>query len=130
MAKRLFDTSVLIRHWRRRAADDQNATTDVVQRWARELIELHGTDAIVSPVLIVFLCGTTSSYELELARAYLAAFQVIDQLRTPPEDWKEAQRLAQRVPRDGQRRQLGDCLIRAIANRLKHDVISHDQGFV
>jgi predicted nucleic acid-binding protein len=94
------------------------------------LAALHGTSATVSPVIIEFLAGTTSANELMLARAYLDVFVVIDHQQTPPQDWQEAQRLAQRVPRDGRRRQLGDCLIRAIANRLKHEVISYDQGFV
>lgn len=105
-------------------------TVEAVATWARELIELHGTRAIVSPVLIEFLAGTSNATELRLAKAYLDPFEIVDQQRIPPQDWQEAVRLAQRVPRSGQRRQLGDCLIRSIANRLKYEVVTHDVGFV
>ena len=41
----------------------------------------------------------------------------------------KAKRLAERVPRDGRRRQLGDCLVQAIANRLRYEVFAIDTFF-
>jgi predicted nucleic acid-binding protein len=46
-----------------------------------------------------------------------------------PEDWQEAIRIASRVPRSPAPRQLGDCLIRAIAHRLKYEVFTSDMNF-
>lgn len=46
------------------------------------------------------------------------------------EDWKKARQIAERVPRNGKPRQLGDCLIRAIAARLKYyDMQTADDSF-
>ncbi len=130
MGKRLFDTSVLIQHWHQRIHSRTSVTSAHASEWADELVALYGTNTIVTPVLIEFLAGTQSSEELKLARAYLSRFDVVDRQQIPRRDWEEAQRLAQRVRRDGRPRQLGDCLIRAIANRLHFDVITRDQGFV
>ena len=44
-------------------------------------------------------------------------------------DWQEAIRIARRVPRNRKPRQLGDCLIRAIANRLRYKVETLDADF-
>jgi len=84
--------------------------------WSNDYIEMVG--------------GITSRRELELTKAFLGVFTCIDQKRIPASDWQEAIRLAQRVPRDRRPRQLGDCLIRAIANRLKYNVLTFDTGFV
>jgi len=46
-----------------------------------------------------------------------------------PQDWEEAVRLAQRVSRVPVPRDLGDCLIRAIADRLRFQVFSLDESF-
>ncbi len=100
-----------------------------VADWAGELIEMHDTKKIVTPVEIEFLAGATSAQELRLFRHFLAAFTIVDDERIPPADWQEVRRLAQRVRRDGKPRQLGDCLIRAIARRLNFDVITYDSGF-
>ena len=62
-------------------------------------------------------------------KKYLEAEKLVDRQNIPPADCQEAQRLSQRVRRDGKRRQLGDCLIRAIANRLNFDVLTNDEGF-
>jgi predicted nucleic acid-binding protein len=76
-----------------------------------------------------FIAGIQSSSEMELARSYLAEFEIVDEGRILEEDWEHAKRLAARVPRDGKPRQLGDCLIRAIAIRLKCEVRSLDTRF-
>ena len=130
MLKRILDTSVLVKHWRLRRGEASGTVTPAdVGTWARELISAWGTDAIVTPVQVEFVAGTTSARELQLARAFIEEFQVVDGGKVLNIDWQETLRIASRVPRDGRRRQLGDCLIRAIAKRLNHDVRSHDQGF-
>jgi predicted nucleic acid-binding protein len=97
--------------------------------WGKQLIKIHDSDAIVTVIMIEILGGTTSAAELTLMRAFLRPFQCVDQQKVTAHDWREAIRLSSRVPRDRRTRQLGDCLIRAIANRLHYDVITHDQGF-
>ena len=130
MARRVLDTGYLIRHWRNRVRtplDDVRAAE--AEAWARELIGWHNTDAIVTPIYIEFVAGVRSAHELVLARAYLAPFRMFDDGSISVADWKLARRIAERVPRDGKPRQLGDCLIKAIATRLNHDVESLDVGF-
>jgi predicted nucleic acid-binding protein len=131
VARTILDTSVLIRHWNTGRGDTPLA--DVTERdvrgWADRLIELHQTKAIVTPVSVEMIAGVRSKHELKLLRAFLARFEVIDERRIPVQDWQETERIAQRVPRDGKPRQMGDCLIRAIANRLRCDVIAYDDSF-
>src|SRR5262245_37234878 len=100
--RRVLDTSILINHWRRRQARSfASITVADVQRWARELVELYRTDAIVTPVYLEFIAGVASRHEYRLARAYLAVFRCIDQGTILPSDWVTALQLAARVPRDG-----------------------------
>ena len=130
MAGKVLDTSVLIAQWRKCGGNSPGDKTSMhAQQWARQLIQMHDTTAIVTPVHIEFLAGVTNRHESELARSYLAEFTIIDEGRITETDWKEALRLAQRIPPSGKRRQLGDCLIRAISLRLRQDVISFDKGF-
>ena len=93
------------------------------------MIENRKSHLIAMPVVVEFLAGIQSSHELDLARAYLEEFDVIDKGDIPKGDWEEARRLAQRVPPDGSPRQLGDCLLRAIAIRFRCDVDSRDKRF-
>ena len=133
MARRVLDTNVLINFWRDSVGDRRlRAITRVDSRkWGRKLLDLHDGDAVtVTPVIIEFLCGVQSSHELTLAQAFLSSFKIADEGEIPPKDWEESQRLAQRVPRDGKARQLGDCLIRAICNRLKLEVLTGERRFV
>ena len=90
---------------------------------------MHQAKAIVTPIHVEFLVGTRDSSEQRLAEAYLAQFDNIDGGNIPKEDWDETLRIARRIPPTGKPRQLGDCLIRAIANRFKHTVITPDTGF-
>ena len=84
----------------------------------------------MTPVYIEFVAGARTAVELELSRAYLAGLEIVDAGRILKEDWEKARQLAERVPRDGKPRQLGDCLIRAIALRLKYyDVLTADDSF-
>ena len=130
MARSVLDTNVLIYQWNRRsrgAAQPRSKTA--VFDWARELVRMHDTDAILTPVKIEFACGVRSRNELKLAENYLSVFCIADKGKILPEDWKEAERLARRVPSNRKPRQLGDCLVRAIARRLRLDVITYDATF-
>lgn len=133
--KRALGTNKLIEGWRRgraragrgvRPRAIQDCTLEEVEGWADEVIVLHRTKAIVSPVALEFLCGTTGQRELELSRASLGRFEVIDGGHVTDEDWEEARRFAQSV-RDGRPRDLGDCLNLAITKRLGYVLLSDDQ---
>src|SRR6185436_3493421 len=114
MARKIFDTSALILHWHDCGGHSPAGKTPAqVAAWAQQLIDLHDTDAIVTPVYVEFIAGVTNSAEQELARAFLGEFRSLDEGRIPVADWNEARRLAQRVPHNGKPRQLGDCLIAA-----------------
>lgn len=126
----LFDTSVLIRHWHKsRAESSAPINVAAVEAWARRLIDFYNADAIVTPVIIEVVAGVRNAEELKLTRAYLATFRNIDKGRILVKDWAEARRITERVPRGGRPRDLGDCLIRAIARRLGYTVQSFDAGF-
>src|SRR5947207_9891906 len=115
MVRRVIDTSVLCSFWYRRLNGRrlQDVSPQEARRWAQELIEVHG-DAIVTPVSVEFVAGARKGRELALSRAFLSCFRVIDEGQIPAADWQAAHRLAERIPRDGKARHLGDCLIRAI----------------
>jgi predicted nucleic acid-binding protein len=125
----VLDTSVLVRHWHRSISSHlERLTTDDAKQWARDLIQIEESDAVVTPVVLEIICGVRNARELRLIRAYLNEFRIIDGGKVTVEDWNEACRLAQRIPRDGRPRQLGDCLIRAIARRFKFLVRTFDTG--
>ncbi|HVS69813.1 MAG TPA: PIN domain-containing protein [Phycisphaerae bacterium] len=126
----MLDTSILLSYWNHRQRGHKRQLTDaLVERWAEELIELHGTDAILTPIYIEVIVGTTTSGDLRLWEAFLAKFTCIDQWNILPDDWKEAVRFAKRIPRQTRKRKLGDCLIRAICKRLRYETVSHDKDF-
>jgi predicted nucleic acid-binding protein len=130
MKRRVLDTSVLLRWWNWcRSRKRRPPTPALATRWARELIAIQEADAIVTPVILEVLAGTTSQRELQLMRAFLQPFKCLDHELIPAGDWREARRIAQRVPRNGKPRGFGDCLIRAIANRFSYDVLSYDDSF-
>jgi predicted nucleic acid-binding protein len=66
---------------------------------------------------------------MKLARAYLGEFEIVDAGRILPADWKVAKQIAHRILRDRSPRQLGDCIIRAICNRLHLEVLTADRRF-
>lgn len=130
MARRALDTNVLISFWWTRAnAHGRGITVSIARRWVEQLRELHGNARIVTPVAIEFLCGTKNGNELRLWRAFVDAFDLADQGNVTKADWALARRLAERVPRDGLRRQMGDCLIRAICDRLHLEVVTGEKRF-
>ena len=130
MTKKVFDTSKLVAYWRKRYAEESRPlTVEIVVAWADSIISMYDTDCIVTPVEIEFICGAATSSELNLYNSFLSRFRMIDEGSILPLDWSRALELARRIPQDGRRRQMGDCLIRAIADRLKHDVLTSDTGF-
>jgi predicted nucleic acid-binding protein len=130
MRRFLLDTSVLVQHWRRCRASKKPAEikeTDA-ELWARRLIEIEDTNAMVTPVLLEYVCGVRDQLELSLARAYLKPFHSVDKGKTLVADWREARRLAERVPKSGRPRDFSDCLIKALAARLNYQVRTFDTG--
>jgi predicted nucleic acid-binding protein len=130
MARKIFDTSALIQHWHDCSGGSfrEKSAEDAVE-WTRRLINIHDTDAIVTPVYIEFAAGARNGPESELTHAFLGQFRVINEGKITFDDWQETRRLAQRVPPNGKPRQLGDCLIAAIGKRLHYEVIRFDKGF-
>lgn len=130
MARQVLDTSVLVAHWhtRRQRVVRLPGLSDSLA-WAADLAKLYQSRSIVSTVYIEFICGAKSAAEVELFEAYLAHFDVVDGWIVTKSDLRAAAQIARRVPRDGKPRQFGDCLIRAIAMRLKYDVRSVDRRF-
>jgi len=131
MSRRVLDTNILINFWARKVAGRRSA--DITPRdavtWARELIKLHGTDAIITPIYIEYVCGQGDEQWMKPARAYLGEFEIVDAGRILPADWKVAKQIAHRILRDRSPRQLGDCIIRAICNKLHLEVLAADRRF-
>jgi len=131
VGRRILDTNILINHWGERSRERRVNDTTIkhATNWARELISLQRTNTILTPVYIEYVCGKGTEYEVKLARAYLSSFTIADGGRILPQDWEQAKLIAARVNRDGSRRQMGDCLIRAICNRLHYEVFTADKRF-
>jgi predicted nucleic acid-binding protein len=130
MRRFVLDTNVLVQHWRRSRSGGAPGQVKELQAgvWARRLIDLENTNAIVTPVVLEYLCGVRDQMERGLTRAYLKPFESVDKGRILAADWREAKRLAERVPRNGRPRDFSDCLIKAIATRLNYQVRSFDTG--
>jgi predicted nucleic acid-binding protein len=131
MARRVLDTNILLSFWWKRFKErpQERAEADA-RHWGRELIEAYQSNAILTPIAIELVMRSTNDVELKLRRAFLEAFDIVDQGRISREDWAAARRYAERIPPSGQHRQLGDCLILALAARLSLDVISADRGLI
>ena len=133
MRKRILDSNKLINHWHAEWIKAKNRrsqlTKDDVRQWAQNLIASVQNDAILTPIYIEFIAGTRSSNELELACTFLGEFNCIDNGEITSQDWREAERYAMRVPKDGHPRELVDCLIKAIAKRLRMDIDTADKRF-
>lgn len=130
MPRRILDTSVLIRHWHSCGGGaPSDKTVAEASKWGKDLFEIQRSRAILTPVYIEFVAGTTSQHEQKLARSFLEQFDIVDKGDILKQDWSEARRLAERIPSSRKRRQLGDCLIRAIANRLRYEVLSFESSF-
>jgi predicted nucleic acid-binding protein len=141
MARYIIDTEVLIDHLRLLQPVAEKSPSQA-ETHAQRLIAELGTNLTVTPVEIEVLVGVRSRHELELTEAFFKPFQVVDKRKILPEDWEEARRLAKHVPKLHQPkrvrpheskpyvkpRDLGDCLITAIARRLHLEVLSEDKG--
>jgi predicted nucleic acid-binding protein len=127
MKRTVLDTNVLISYWRTHDLSKKSAAE--VRCAAEKLIGRYDANVITTPVYIECVSGVRTGDELKLMRAFLKMFLVIDGWKISDADWKNACDRAERVPRDGNPRQLGDCLIRAIADRLNYDVQTYDQRF-
>ena len=92
------------------------------------MIKDNDSKLILSPVEVEFLCGVVDEHEMRLREAFLRPFEVIDDHRTLPEDWKEARRLAKHPGYQPRSRDLGDCLLIAIAGRLHLEILTDDRG--
>jgi predicted nucleic acid-binding protein len=79
-------------------------------------------------VVIEFLCGARDSHELHLFRAFLDQLEVVDNGVVTQADLQKSQHTASRIPKDGKPRNLGDCLILAIASRLDYGILTSDLG--
>jgi predicted nucleic acid-binding protein len=129
MPKYTLDTNVLIAHFNELRPLDGKGE-DEVEAWARSLTSDRGTNAILSPVEVEFLCGVVNQHELRLHEAYLRVFEVVDDRKTLPQDWQEARRLAKHAGYQARPRDLGDCLISAISDRLHLEILSDDKGLI
>ena len=94
---RILDTSILISHWLRFPKGAAGRTAKNMGLWAEDLVQRYQSRQIVSPVYVEMVAGVTSSAELELTKAYLASFDVIDGGKISKIDWDEARNFAQRV---------------------------------
>jgi len=128
VARRVIDTVILIRHWWDcwKKASHPRTSADA-ENWGRALIKIRNSDLIVSPVYIEFVAGVTKGEQLPLARSFLAMFKVLDDWNILPKDLLEACRRAERIPKTGDKRQLGDCLISSIAKRFRCEVDTLDK---
>ena len=130
MPRNILDTSVLIRVWKLELSKLKSPLTEVLaSRWGQNLRDFYEPAFLLSPVSIEFLAGSHSSDDLLLYRAFLSPFEVLDRGEVPADDWEQAKRFAERIPKDGKPRQFGDCIIAAIARRLRCEVITFDKGF-
>jgi predicted nucleic acid-binding protein len=127
----VLDTNILINFWIKKIKGKRlsDLTRSDAARWGRELIKLQGTNAILTPIYIEYVCGEGHAHAVSLARAYLQPFDLVDEGRILEQDWDEAKRIAHRVLPDNSPRQMADCLIRAICKRLHLEVFTADRRF-
>jgi predicted nucleic acid-binding protein len=93
----------------------------------QEAHQAQDTNANCYASYVEFIAGVRSSVELKLARSFLYEFVTVDKGKVTEDNWGRAMQFAARIPKDGKPRELGDCLILAIADRLKHDVQTLDR---
>ena len=95
MSRSLLDTSVLVSYWHRHKAKLKSPVTlGIAQSWGHALREFYGRSVLATPVIIEFLAGSHRREELELNRAFLEAFEIIDRGEISADDWRMAKRLA------------------------------------
>jgi len=131
MPRRILDTNILINFWgdQTKGRKSKDIAPRDARKWAKQLVKLQATNGVLTPIYIEYICGQSTAHETKLAREFLDEFEIVDEGKILDQDWEDAKRIAQRIFRDGKRRQLGDCLIRAICNRLRLDVLTVDRRF-
>ena len=131
MQEIILDTNILVLHWRQsRGRSLANKTVADAEKWAIKLIKIHQTNAILTPIYLEFIGGVVDRHEMELSKAFLGQFQIIDKGKITPKDWDLARQLAERIPRGPKPTPRGavDCLIKAIARRLRSELMTFDKG--
>jgi hypothetical protein len=133
MGKRrnILDTCILVENWRRmRAKQKKFVDEKEIDRWAKKLIRLEDSNAILSPIRLEIMGGIHNRKEYRQMERYLSHFRVIDEGIILPQDWSQAEQL-HRLEIEKHGKALGplDSLIKAIAHRLGHEVRSEDKGF-
>jgi len=130
-SRRVIDTNILINHWRRMSQNSNwdQVTREIVHLWADRLIKMESSNLILTPIGIEFLCGFTYHLEMQFAKDFLLKFQFADGGEIRSEDWSTALSLAERIPKNQKRRQLGDCLIASICKRLRLLISTADINF-
>ncbi len=131
MGGSILDTNLLIGQWKRsRRLPLVGYTPSDARAWADELSKFYKTNLIVTPVYLEFVGGAIDRHEMTLTRAFLGRFEIADRGEIRPEDLMRARMLAERIPSGPRptRRGAVDCLIRAIAVRLRCAVLTGDRG--
>jgi hypothetical protein len=127
----ILATNILILNWRQcRGGSLADRTAADAEEWARRLIKLQKTNAILTPIYLEFVGGVIHQHEMELSKAYLGQFRILDEGEITPADWALARQLAERIPSrtDPTPRGAIDCLIRALARRFRCDLRTSDLG--
>jgi len=101
-----------------------STAVEAAQRWLRNF----PNDAIITPVRLEMLGGVLNRDHLIWTEAFLNEFDLMDDGKVLLEDWREAERLARRVPSIFRPRGALDCLIRAICLRLHAELYTDDTG--
>ena len=131
MREIILDTNILLRHWHQsRGGPLANRTAPDAVTWGHRLVQIHQTDAIVTPVYLEFVGGVVNRHEMSLTKAYLGVFRIPNEGRITEDDWRVARQLAERIPQGPEptRRGAVDCLIKAIARRFRYDLRTCDLG--
>jgi predicted nucleic acid-binding protein len=128
MPKRVLDTNILLDFWNDRVRRCNGRFQPIdARRWAKDLISLHDSNAILTPIYIEVIAGVLNPNESAGWEAFLREFNCVDEQRLLSEDWKLAIQFAKRIPRKTRPRKLGDCLIRALCKRLRYEIVSKDK---
>jgi predicted nucleic acid-binding protein len=127
MPKRLLDSNVLYPYYRTQRRSTLQPSLAIARQWAQEYAATIGYGVIATPIYLEFLCGVTDREEMKLAIAFLDGFENIDGGRVSEQDWHRAQNYAKRIRENRKTRQVTDCLIRAIADRLNCELLTNDR---
>lgn len=126
---RVIDHNVVLAIWHGRVPDGRKVRTEETARLAAdEWLHKHPGDGLVTPVRLEFLGGTDDREEQRLGDLFLDRFPLYDGGRVLPEDWAVAERYARRIRGTGTKRDVIDCLVLALCDRLNADIYTLDLG--